>query len=250
MRIPTRCVRTLQAVLAKSGRLWSFWWDVCRSLLSRSGSRGGLNWLRGDDCRSGRGSGRGLGLSVGLLITLELLSTVIRTPSSPILLLRPLLAWRNEAVVHSVCHTHLLEPWLGRHKPTRRNHSHSSSHLGHQRHLIHHHLLEYQRVRHLSGHSSIHVDSWNHSVLEYRRYGNLGLLLLLRESGATRSDSFKKASAGVSATLTVTTIAEHCTRTRRKIGTTCLVWRVGGRGSGSFSSGRQRLIDSLVIYGP
>ena len=218
MRISTRWVRALQIKFADSGRLWSFWRDVCRSLLSRGGSGSGLDWLRGDNWRSG--NGWRLGLRAGLLVALELLATIIRTSSPPILLLLPLLVRRNEVVVHSVCHRHLLEPWLARHKTTRRDHPHSSSHLSHQRHLIHHHLLEYQWVCHLSGHSCIHVDSWNHSVLEYRRHWNLRLLLLLRESGATRSHSFEKTPTWVSATLTVTAIAKHCTRTRGEIGAT------------------------------
>jgi len=177
-------------------------------------------------------------LGVGLFLALELLSTVVRTSSSSILLL-PLLMRRSEAIVHSVCHAHLLEPWLARHKTTGRDHPHSSSHLGHHRHLVHHHLLKDQRVRHLSGHSRIHVGSWDHSILEYWRHRNLRLLLLRGESGATRSHSFEKTSTWVYTTLT---IAKHCTRSRGWIGATRLVWPMGGRGSGSFSPRRQRLI--------
>ena len=161
-----------------------------------------------------------LGLRVRLLVALGLPSTVVRPPSPPILLLLSLLVRRDETVVHSVRHTHLLEPRLTGHKTTtRRDHAHSSSHLGHQRHLVHHHLLEHQRIRHLSGHSCVQVNPWDHSVLEPRRHGDLGLLLLLGEPGAARSDSFKETPPCVSTTLAVTAIAEHSARTRREIST-------------------------------
>ena len=218
MRIPARWICALQAKLAESGRLWSFWWNICWPLLNRDRGRGGLNRLRSDDRRSG--GGWGLGLGVGLLVALELLSAVIWSPSSTVLLLLPLLLLRrNKAVVHPICHTHILESRLARQETTRRDHPHGSSHLGHQRHLVHHHLLKYQRVCHLSGHSCIHVESRNHSVLELRRHGDLRLVLLLGESGAARSDSLKETSTWVSA-LTVTAIAEHCTRTGGKVGAT------------------------------
>lgn len=204
-----------------------------------------MDWLGGDDRRGG--SGRRLRLRVGLFLALELLSTVIRTPSSSTLLL-PLLVWRNEAIIHSVWHAHLLEPRLARHKATRRYHPHSPSHLGHQRHLVHHHLLKYQRVRHLSSHSCIHIGPWKHSVRKYWRHGYLRLLLLLGESRATGPHSFEKTSTWVSTTLTVATITKHCTRARRKIGTTRLVWPMGGRGSRPLSSGRQRLTHGLVMH--
>ena len=138
--IPAGRIRALQAVLAKSGRLRSLWWDVSGSLLGGRGSGGGLNWLRGDNWRSG--GGWGLRLGVGLFFTLGFLSAVTRASSPYILWLVPLLVWRNETVVHSVRHTHFLEPRLAGHETTRWDHSHSSSHLGHHCHLIHHHLLE------------------------------------------------------------------------------------------------------------
>ena len=237
VRVPTGWIRALQAELAKGGRLWSFWWNVVRSLLSRCGSRGGLNWLRGDDW--GGGNWWRLWLRVGLLIALGLLSAIVWPSSTPGLLLLPLLVRWNEAVVHPIRHTHLLEPGLARNETTTgRDHPHSSSHLCHQRHLVHHHLLEYQWVRHLSCHSCIQVNSRDHSILEYRRHGDLRLLLLLGESGATRSDPFKETSTCVAATLTVATIAKHSTWTRREIGTTRLIRPMGGRGSGSFGTGR------------
>ena len=179
MRITTGCVCAFEGKFAQGWGLRSFWRYVrnpgCGGRYRGRNSRGRLG---GSNDRCGLylvcNFNRNIA-AIRLPVVNEVrgpsapATTTYATPSvgSPSRSTHLQLWWwwllRRETVhaVHSIHHSHVWKPGTsGVHtiRELRRvDHPHSTGHLSHESHLIHHHLLQHHRVTHCSSGHSIHV---------------------------------------------------------------------------------------------